>query len=459
MTSPYRKPLLPEPGIWMKTGEPCRSGDPAAAVPAGGVEGELRRGSLSTARYALKKPGVRGTYEAFVETAGALSGSDALYEMVRRPDLGARPPPSHAPAEAMELRPFAVATVTEAGIQQGCRTVVLAGKDVIEFLPGLCCVGARVLDTTSVAMDIGSFRTVEEAPPPDADTDGMAGPQSITLYARIEITGEAVETSIAVSSMDRAADFVAAYREYVETLAGRPYQEIHPQRAPGASVAPRPALAEGQGTRPARATSQAGVLGGDWSRLTWPGGMRSRAARAWNELLERTRSSKTFPRSVKASDSGVQPAGIGKAIYRLTRSARAWLQGISFGSDPKRALILLAPCAVILALGLYWLGAFSESSPPQTAPAAVASTQPAPPPVGPSVARPPRPQAVQGPALREGRTTANARLRAAPSTGAATLRILPMQTELRILEVTADWMRVSTDEGAAQGWIHRSLIE
>lgn len=199
---------------------------PLATEPTGT---ELRAALLPAARATLDNPKVREAYELFVKTAANLEGVGSIFEMMLRPEASGGVVAGRQ-AGAFVPRQLTVFANPEPALGPGGLSVVMTGGMYWEFLPGCFYANGKSFDGRSVAMDVTSFQTIETIPSGDAEVVGRNGRQPITKYVRVDVTCGDLSTSVAISNIALAGQFVAAYRNYIEVLVGRPYKEVHPYR-------------------------------------------------------------------------------------------------------------------------------------------------------------------------------------------------------------------------------------
>ena len=239
LPQPAPEPAAPQPLL-----DPALTGE-FGPQPA---TSERRRAILPQARAALGDPALRQAYEAFVRAATDLADAGMVFEMVHRTS----PDGEMAPREPRNL---SVAAVPEAGIEKDCHTVVLMGVGFWEFLPGFFYGSERVIEGRRIAMDVGSFRFVESTPSGDAEIVGTTEAGPLAQYMRIDVSGDGLVKSLAISNAALGGAFVAAYRAYIEVLAGCPYKILHPYRQLGAPTPAPPAAASQQRPAPPRAAA------------------------------------------------------------------------------------------------------------------------------------------------------------------------------------------------------------
>lgn len=400
---------------------------------------EARIALLQDARAYLERPGLREAFRQFVRTAADLSKSGLVFEVVTRPDA--------AGATARHLpRHLTITTRPEPGLGEEESTVLLMGVGFWEFLPGRFQGSERVLDATRMAMDVGTFRFVENTPSGDAEIVGHEDGRPLAQYLRIEISGEGLEKSVAVSNTALGGAFVAAYRNYLEVLAERPYRSLHPYRQLGTPATPPPprsrktritrrlagpaasAPARPATGAPARARRQGGL------RWAWLGAIPALGG-AWllMNLLVAPQQATEAPRpaappSAPPAPASTPPAPPAGAAARPETPAA----GPSQALEPVPTIDLPPPLPL----------------PPPSAPeppAAAAPVQPAAP----------------GPASlgRAARVRVDANVRAAPSGSAPVVRTVLAGTEVRIAGEEYGWQRVLLPNGTELGWIYGNLID
>ena len=199
---------------------------PLATGPTGT---ELRAILLPDARRTLNDDRVREAWELFVKTAENLQGVGSIFEMMLRPEVRGNVVNGER-ANAFMPRQINIFANPEPALGPGGHSVVMTGGMFWEFLPGRFFANGHTYDGLQVAMDVGGFQTIEITPSGDAEVVGYSGRQPIMKYVRVDVSCGSLRTSVAFSNIALAGHFVAAYRNYIEVLAGRPYKEVHPYR-------------------------------------------------------------------------------------------------------------------------------------------------------------------------------------------------------------------------------------
>lgn len=201
----------------------------SAAVDAS-LSGEERRAQLLPSAIAVvENPKVREAWETFVAMASQVSDAGAIFEILFRHDvrgdvIGGRQ------AHVIEQRQIFIGTRDEPLLGPGGRTVTVMGGMYCEFLPGRFFANGQDFDGLAVALDVGAIQVPE--PKPSGDSDALPPLNGVpqARYVRVEISCGSLRVNLAISNMQLAGFFVAAYRNYIEVLAGRPYKQIHPYR-------------------------------------------------------------------------------------------------------------------------------------------------------------------------------------------------------------------------------------
>ncbi|PWC27473.1 SH3 domain-containing protein [Teichococcus aestuarii] len=430
--SPSPRPLGRTPAPAKET---ARSGTPDAPD-------EARIALLQDARAYLERPGLREAFRQFVRTAADLAKAGLVFEVVTRPDAGGgafRHLPRH----------LTITTRPEPGLGEDESTVLLMGVGFWEFLPGRFQGSERVLDATRLAMDVGSFRFVENTPSGDAEIVGHEDGRPLAQYLRIDISGEGLEKSIAVSNTALGGAFVAAYRNYLEVLAERPYRSLHPYRQLSAPATPPPPPPRNQRARivrraagplasapalpaagsPARARRQGGLkwawlgvipaLGGAWLLVNLLVAPQQQTAEAPARVAETQRAAPPAPASAPPAASAAPSAAAPPS-----------------GAVPAAPLALEPVPTIDLPPPL--------PLPPPAAPEPPAATAPAAP----------------APAMgRVARVRMDANVRAAPSGSAPVVRTVQTGAEVRIAGEEYGWQHVFLPNGTELGWIYGNLLD
>ncbi|KAA2211758.1 SH3 domain-containing protein [Teichococcus oryzae] len=425
----------------------------------------------------MENPELARAYEDFREAAVALSGVGMLFEMVHRPD------PRFGGLVPREPRNLSIAAVPEAALGADAATVVLMGVGFWEFLPGFFFGSDRIIDGRRMAMDTGSFRFTENTPSGDAEIIGQTEAGPLAQYMRIDISGDGLVKSLAVSNLALGGAFVAAYRNYVEVLAGYPYKLLHPYRQlslpqaqpqlqPGATAAQpaaRPVVPTlpGAGALPASrpappprsaAPSRRGPSGVAWGWLAVPPLV---ALAFYLGSLTSTGEPEEGPTPPPARSTGSVVSPPASLAPATPPAALAPVPEVSLPPPPPvfeegDGLPLPPPPA--------------PPPPPRRAGGtdgeAPPVIEPAPGPrnltlpegsggMGSGYVHPPLAAPAQ---LRMGVVRQSANVRASPNGGSPVLRVLGPGTPLRIVEENLGWLRVTTEDGEALGWIYGTLV-
>lgn len=467
-----KPPSTPDPEPPSFTPDPALTGEYGPQPSTS----ERRRAILPEARAALESAALRLAYEAFVRAAVDLSEAGMIFEMVHRPGAEG----GMAPREPRNL---SVAAVPEPGIEPGCQTVVLMGVGFWEFLPGFFYGSEQVVDGRRIAMDVGSFRFVERSPSGDAEIIGHGEDGPLAQYMRIDISGVGLVKSLAVSNAALGGAFVAAYRAYIEVLAGCPYKMLHPYRQlslpmPAPPQQPQPAA------RPApepRQRARSSIP------AAWP---RPRAAWAWLAVppalgLAYLLGSQGTPEPSPSAPVAMAPQGqAAPAVPPSLPPARQPGFAAPQPADPARPfappaapqeMATLPPDGLDPVTGLPLPPPAAPPAPPRAAPAQEPAVAAAPlppandaaPPASPETSPltlPSRPAAGNaggqlGGLWRRGIVRQDANVRAAPFGGSPVLRVVPTGAELRVIEEEQGWLRVALPDGTSLGWIYGALIQ
>lgn len=469
---PARPPVQPvPPDVAPGFVDPALTGGPVPPPSAS----DKRRAMLRDVRAALADPALRAAYEAFVKAASDVAEAGLIFEMVERRGRPGEPPPA-----LREPRALSIAVVPEPAIEPGFRIVVLMGVGFWEFLPGRFYGSERVLDGTRLAMDTGTYRFFENTASGDAEIVGHSEGRPLAQYLRVDIQGDGLSKSIAISNMALGGAFVAAYRNYVEVLAGCPYRSLHPYRQLAApALQPEPGL---QRATPAEVASQAAALPAA-SRAMPPAGLAAPLAAAGAARLGQPRPARPRRDGARSWRSrhwawlallpvilaayglgamlgGGAPEAPSPAPREADRAPRL--------SDPPPTAAPPAPLAAqpsTTAPGLPPL-AGTVDLPDGTA---EGTDLPPPPPVAPPVPPRPEPQATIQPVepdsgqlgglWQEARVRQDANVRSQPLGGSPIVRALPTGTPVRIIETHQGWMRIALADGTVLGWIYGALLE
>jgi len=471
---------LPQPAP--ETAAPQHPLDPALTGEFGPQPStsERRRAILPQARAALGDPALRQAYEAFVRAATDLAEASMVFEMVHRTG----PDGEMAPREPRSL---SVAVVPEPGIEKDCHTVVLMGVGFWEFLPGFFWGSERVIEGRRIAMDVGSFRFVESTPSGDAEIVGSTEAGPLAQYMRIDVSGDGLVKSLAISNAALGGAFVAAYRAYIEVLAGCPYKILHPYRQLGAATPP--AAPVQQRPAPPRATAPLGARRPARERIPRPSW-----AWAWLAVppalvvayLVGSMGGPNVPAPVPAPAPTPAPTAapplVERSIDQAPPTSRALppapsratpAPGTAFEPPPPSAG---APAPEDGTASALPLPPPPPPSPPPAPPASSSVATPAAPPPASELTAPapthtltpppmpsePAPTAAPegqlGGMWRRGVVMQDSNLRAGPSGGAAILRVLPSGTQVRVIENSQGWLRVALPDGTPLGWVYGGLV-
>ncbi|HWL82136.1 MAG TPA: SH3 domain-containing protein [Roseomonas sp.] len=458
-----QKPELPKPASEATAPQPPL--DPALTGEFGPqpATSERRRAILPQARAALQDPALRQAYEAFVRAATDLAEAGMVFEMVHR----SAPEGGMAPREPRNL---SVAAVPEKGIEKDCHTVVLMGVGFWEFLPGYFYGSERVIEGSRIAMDVGSFRFVESTPSGDAEIIGQTEAGPLAQYMRIDISGDGLVKSLAISNAALGGAFVAAYRAYLEVLAGCPYKMLHPYRQLSAPTTPaidpaHPAQPQPQRPAPPRAAAPLSTRRSAPERSGHPGLL-------WAWLAVPPALAAAYLLGVMATGQDSTPAPP-PAPPPVAESPPATSHVLP--PEPGRAPIAPAPVVEPPATTPAPQGDMADlplPPPPPPPPPEAAAPQPSPPPAqlqpapltlppaseAPPAAAPPSTGQLGG-MWRPGMVTQDSNVRAAPFGGAPILRVVPGGTQVRIIESSEGWLRVALPDGTTLGWIYGGLIQ
>jgi len=426
---------------------------------------------LPEARAALESASLRLAYEAFVRAAVDLSEAGMIFEMVHRPG----PEGGMAPREPRNL---SVAAVPEPGIEPGCQTVVLMGVGFWEFLPGFFYGSEQVVDGRRIAMDVGSFRFVERTPSGDAEIIGQGEDGPLAQYMRIDISGVGLVKSLAVSNVALGGAFVAAYRAYIEVLAGCPYKMLHPYRQLSSPLPPPPPppqpVARPVVEPPAPRRRTQGSITPAWQR--------PRAAWAWLAVppalaLAYLLGSQGTPEPTPPSPTAMAPQPLSPPPAPTAQQPGPMVPP---WAAPTPATPLPAPLPEPAAPPLIQDPAtglpLPPPAPPPAPPRGTATPEPAAtvppvndaaPPVSPEASplTPPSRPASEGTGgqlgglWRRGVVRQDANVRAAPFGGSPILRVVPTGAELRVIEEDQGWLRVALPDGTSLGWIYGALVQ
>ncbi|MXP62082.1 SH3 domain-containing protein [Roseomonas sp. M0104] len=408
---------------------------------------------------------MRQAYEAFVRAATDLAEAGMVFEMVHRsgPEGGMAP---------REPRGLSVAAVPEQGIEKDCHTVVLMGVGFWEFLPGFFYGSERVIEGRRIAMDVGSFRFVESSPSGDAEIIGQAETGPLAQYMRIDISGDGLVKSLAISNAALGGAFVAAYRAYLEVLAGCPYKMLHPYRQLGASVAPAadPATQPQSPQQPQRpapprpaaplSARQSAPERGRHPGLVW-GWLAVPPALAAAYLLGVLATGPDTPAPARAPQPPplqAPPAAQPRLEQAPGPAAPMPVPPVGVTAPPPQnggtELPLPPPPAPPPP-------PIAAAPPPVPAPAQPGSPPSAPPAAAEAPSATPAPPSggQLGGMWRPGLVTQDSNVRAAPFGGAPILRVVPGGTQVRIIENSEGWLRVALPDGTTLGWIYGGLIQ
>ncbi|MFC3125598.1 SH3 domain-containing protein [Pseudoroseomonas globiformis] len=418
---------------------------------------EQRRAILPEAARVLESPEVERAYGDFLQAAIELSHAGMVFEMVHRPDpmLGALVP--------REPRNLTVSAVPEAALGKEAQTVVLMGVGFWEFLPGFFFGSDRIIDGRRMAMDVGSFRFTENSPSGDAEIIGHSENGPLAQYMRIDISGDGLVKSLAVSNVALGGAFVAAYRAYIEALAGYPYKLLHPYRQLSLPVqAPAPVAQPAE--RPSRPLQPA-------ARAV-PAAAAPRRSRAiWGWLAVPPLIGLAFflgSLTTGGGSDGPQPSSPPQPQpVAPAQQSPATASPPVLAPVPEVALSEQPP-VVEDPNGLPMPPPPAPPAPPRSAGATEAPSESA---AAPPVIQAPGPRNLTLPgeaqppaagaaatAWRPGAIRQAANLRAAAFGGSPVLRVLPAGTPVRIVEESEGWLRLTSQEGESLGWVYNTLV-
>lgn len=453
-----------------------------AGMPPGSQDApdEERVALLQDARAYLERPGLREAYRQFVRTAADLAKAGMVFEVVTRPDAGGTP--------RQQPRHLTVTTRPEHGLGEDESTVLLMGVGFWEFLPGRFQGSERVMDATRLAMDVGTFRFVENTPSGDAEIVGYENGRPLAQYMRIDISGEGLEKSIAVSNVALGGAFVAAYRNYLEVMSERPYRSLHPYRqlgTPAAASGPPPRVLAGRIAprlaAPFTAAAASHAAGPGAGRVTGPAASAALDAPALPAAAAMARPRRRG--GMRWAWLGIVPALAGAWFLvnlalpqqeapdapagRVPPSAAPSSGGPSSSGPssaaPARAYAPPAATAPSASAGPSSTAAAPAELPPLPT-VDLAPPLPLPPPAAPeptAATAPPAPTASPDIAIsgRVARVRVDSNVRSAPSSGASVVRTVAAGTVLRIAREEFGWQHVFLLNGTELGWIYGTLLE
>ncbi|MCI0752619.1 SH3 domain-containing protein [Teichococcus vastitatis] len=468
---PASAPAMPQPAL---PPDPALTGEygPQPSVS------EQRRAILPEAARLLENAELARAYEDFRAAAVALSGAGMLFEMVHRPD------PAGGGLVPREPRNLSIAAVPDAALGDDAATVVLMGVGFWEFLPGFFFGSDRIIDGRRIAMDVGSFRFTENTPSGDAEIIGQTEAGPLAQYMRIDISGDGLVKSLAVSNLALGGAFVAAYRAYVEVLAGYPYKLLHPYRQLSQPQA-RPQSQPAEPARPAPRPVQTGVGALPNSRPPPPPRAaqvrRGPSRAAWSWLVVPPLVALAF--YLGSLTSTGEPEDVAGSVPQLAPGSSPQL---SPSVPPPARTGSVPPLSPVAEVDLPPPPALYEGADDPPLPLPPPPAPPPPPRRGGEMEAAPPPELAPGPrnlALPDGLSAAgsgyvhpplaapppattarfgvvrqSANVRASPTGGSPVLRVLATGTTLRIIEENQGWLRVSTEDGEALGWIYGALV-